>query len=478
MGREHERARADAGLGRTLKGKWRLDRLVGVGGTAVVYAATHRTGARVAIKLLRPELSRDLEVCRRFRREAYLANAVRHPGVVTINDDDTDEDGTPFLVMELLQGQSVETLCAAAGGRLEVAFVREMALTVLDVLQAAHEHGVVHRDIKPSNLFRLETGQFRVLDFGVAASTLPRLDESLHTTDRTFLGTPAFMAPEQARSRWAEVDAKTDVWAVGATMFRLLAGEPVHFADTVSEQLGLAMTTSARSLGSVMPDLPADLVRVVDRALEYRPCARFPSARAMHDALAGHEEALDARPRRAPDELEDAAMPVTFLTPLVDSTVSQRTPASARASSAPSTRRARELPRFRMAAGLLLPLAMLAFGWVAFTPRTPPGALAVVKRSYRAAEQAPLRSDSSRTVPAVARVVAVLPADSGANPLPADAPLRVRSQPTPNTQPSLKRKSDTRRLTESTPATTATTRGARALVPAPAATSDPFDQRL
>jgi serine/threonine-protein kinase len=274
-------------IGRTLKGKWRLDALLGMGGTGMVFAATHRTGARLAVKLLHPRLRTDAERCLRFRREAYVANAVRHPHVVSIFDDDVDADGTPFLVMELLEGASLETLRRAAQGKLEPALVRKVADGVLDVLAAAHVRKILHRDIKPSNLFLTREGAVKVLDFGVAAAALVVDGEGPHTHDNAVLGTPGYMAPEQARSQWERVDARSDLWALGATMFTLLSGEPVHLAETPSEQLGLAMTASARSLRTVAPELPAELVRVVDRALLYDPGARFANAETMRAALRG-----------------------------------------------------------------------------------------------------------------------------------------------------------------------------------------------
>src|SRR3954470_9392927 len=117
---------ARARLGRTVHGKWKLEALVGVGGMAAVYEARHRNGARVAIKMMHKRFSADQELCRRFLREAYLANAVQHPGVVVINDDGTDEEGTPFLVMELLEGDSLEALRQGAGGALEIGTVEKI----------------------------------------------------------------------------------------------------------------------------------------------------------------------------------------------------------------------------------------------------------------------------------------------------------------------------------------------------------------
>ena len=273
-----------ARLGTLVKEKWRLDRLIGTGGMAAVYAATHRNGKRVAIKMLHPELARSTDVRTRFLREGYLANKVEHDGVVSIADDDFTDDGTVFLVMELLEGETLERRWERKGRRLPIVEVLSIANELLDVLAAAHAKGIVHRDIKPENVFLTHAGKLKVLDFGIAR--LRQLSAGPTTTQNgTAMGTPAFMAPEQARGRWDEVDARSDVWAVGATMFSLLTGRFVHQAATSNEQLLAAMTTPARPITSLLPELPPEVARVVDRALAYKTAARWPDARAMQAAV-------------------------------------------------------------------------------------------------------------------------------------------------------------------------------------------------
>lgn len=274
--------RAEKRIGQTLSGKWQLDRVIGVGGMAAVYEATHRNRNRVAIKLLHPELSLDDGTRSRFLREGYVANTIRHPGAVQILDDDTTEEGVAFLVMELLQGESVEERIIRKGGLLEPAESLAIVSQVLEVLAAAHDQGVVHRDIKPDNLFLTLEGQLKVLDFGIA-----RLNQgdSRATKVGSFMGTPAFCAPEQARGRWDEVDSRTDIYSVGATLFTMLTGAHVHEAETSSEQLALAISATARSLKSVCPNAPKDLVELVDMSLAYDKEDRFQTSRAMGAAV-------------------------------------------------------------------------------------------------------------------------------------------------------------------------------------------------
>jgi serine/threonine-protein kinase len=276
--------RARARIGTTLNGKYRLDRLLGVGGMASVYAATHRNNKRVAVKVLHAELSILDEVRTRFMREGYVANTVEHPGAVAVLDDDAAEDGAAaFLVMELLEGETLAEACDRLGGKLPARAVLAVAYQVLEVLAAADAKGIVHRDIKPSNLFLTRTGHVKVLDFGVAR--MREVGSELATMSGLALGTPAFMAPEQALGKSAEIDGLTDVWALGATMFALATGGPVHTATSPQEQMVLSATRSARPLGSVEPEVSPAVAEIVDRALAFHKPSRWPSAAAMRDAV-------------------------------------------------------------------------------------------------------------------------------------------------------------------------------------------------
>jgi len=319
------RARAEARIGSTLRGKYHLDRVLGIGGMATVFAATHRNQAELAVKVLHPELSLRDDLKKRFLREGYVANSVKHPGAVLVVDDDVAEDGSAFLVMELLRGATVEDLWERAGRQLSTRAVTALTLQLLDVLAAAHEKAIVHRDLKPANLFLTLDGTLKVLDFGIARLR-DALGSSEHATRTgTLMGTPAFMAPEQAQAVADEIDGQTDVWAVGATMFTLMSGQLVHDGDNSSQLLIRAGTSRARGVASVVPGVEAAIASVVDRALVFEKPGRWSSAAEMRDALLGAAtqaygkppgrdpllDLLSVRPSRRPDSGVAESVPGT-----------------------------------------------------------------------------------------------------------------------------------------------------------------------
>jgi serine/threonine-protein kinase len=283
----------EARIGQTLSGKWRIDGVLDVGGMAAVYVATHRNGRKCAIKILHARFARDPEVRRRFLREGYVANKIDHPGAVAILDDDTTEDGAPFLVMELLDGYSLAAWLTRAGGSLPAQEVLGIAGQVLEVLEVAHTNGVIHRDLKPGNVFVTKTGHAKLLDFGLArirdgsASIVP-------TAAGVVLGTAGYMSPEQARGAPDQVDARSDIFAVGAVMFRALSGRRVHEKQSAFDVMLAAMKEQAPSLRTALPGATRLLVAAVDKALAFDKAARWQTAREMREALeAAYEESRE-----------------------------------------------------------------------------------------------------------------------------------------------------------------------------------------
>jgi len=313
-GADSHESRARARIGQVLRGKWRLDSLLGVGGMAAVYAATHRNQKRGAVKILHAEVAAQPDAQQRFVREGYVANSVDHEGVVSVLDDDVSDDGCAFLVMELLKGESVSTVAERwPGERVPAVDVLQIADELLDILAAAHQRGIVHRDLKPENLFLTHDRKLKVLDFGIA-----KLHELSYggskTATGTLMGTPAFMPPEQALGEWSRVDARSDLWAVGATMFNLLTGKPLHDADTMQKLLLAHMTKPPPPLLSVDRTLPPEVGAIVDRALAFQQEQRFPDARSMQAAVRAARQRL-AGGEQPSTRIGSSAMPTPVMAP-------------------------------------------------------------------------------------------------------------------------------------------------------------------
>ncbi len=283
---EGQEAEAEARVGRVLNDKYTLERLLGTGGMGAVYLARHRNGARVAVKILHSTLARNPAVRERFLREAYAANKVEHHGVVTVLDDDTvrggEDDGAAYLVMELLEGESLDDRAARSPPVDEQEILRVFD-AVLDVLDAAHAKGVVHRDLKPDNIFLARDPddptrvKVKVLDFGLA-----RLAEAAGNTQFGLaLGTPSYMAPEQAAGRHDEIDGRTDLFALGATGFRILASRRIHEEENLVMLVAKMATEPAPPIRSVAPNVSPGVAAIIDRALAFERADRYPSAAEM-----------------------------------------------------------------------------------------------------------------------------------------------------------------------------------------------------
>jgi eukaryotic-like serine/threonine-protein kinase len=275
-------ARTQGRVGTVFAGRWRVDERIGAGGMATVYAVSDRHGNRAALKMLHAQLSRDPQTRARFVREGKVANSVAHPGVVRVLDDGVTDDGIAFLVLELLEGETIEARRLRLGGKLPVEEVLDTADMALDALAAAHAKQIIHRDVKPENFFLCLDGNVKLLDFGLARM---KVEGAEATRTGVTIGTPEFMPPEQALGRRDSVDARSDVWGLGATMFNAITGQYVHDAPTLHEQLMASATKRARPIRSLAPQVPVAVAAVIDRALELEMGDRWQSAQAMQDAL-------------------------------------------------------------------------------------------------------------------------------------------------------------------------------------------------
>jgi eukaryotic-like serine/threonine-protein kinase len=277
-------------------GAYVISRRIGTGGCGTVYAAEHRVlGRKVAVKVLHRQLAGMPQFTLRFVQEARAVNLIRHPGIVDIHDFDTLEDGRPFYVMELVDGISLAALLAQRGP-----LTPREALRILDplcdALEAAHGRGVIHRDVKASNVIVADHApdwQVKLVDFGIAKILHPEPAERGITTQGQRLGTPHYMAPEQLRGE--PVDARTDVYALGVLLFRMLTDSYPFQASEVDEIERMHLETPPPPPSGWRPVSPA-IDAVVLRAMDKHPDRRFESAAAFQAALRLAVDAPAARP--------------------------------------------------------------------------------------------------------------------------------------------------------------------------------------
>lgn len=343
-----------------LGGRYRLLDPVGRGGMGTVYTAIQEgLGRRVAVKLLDPRLAEDRDQLERFRREAEVVAALGHPNIVQVTDFQYPDDVNrqPFLVMELLRGESFGA-CIARQSALPFGRVAFIAAQVLSALTAAHRAGVVHRDIKPDNVFLLADAAVpdtvKVLDFGIAKMSIE--GQAKLTGTGAMLGTPAFMAPEQARGA-VDVDARADIYAVGAMMYQALTGKLPYEAPSVPALLFAIVEKSPAPLREARPDVPAELVAIVERAMAKDRNARFSDAEEMRRALAPWSGLPASMP---PPVSATAATLVGAATPLPEATpiVVHRTPPPP---NAPKTEKSPEAgpPKRSLAAMMMITLVVI-----------------------------------------------------------------------------------------------------------------------
>lgn len=272
--------------GSFLGNKWQIVQRLGTGGMASVYEAQHRNGKRVAIKILHTDLIPEKNAIERFLREGYLTNAIEHPGVVSVLDDGMTEEGAPYLVMEFLEGEDLGRRLRRLGKPLNIPDVMAIAVALLDALTAAHEAEIVHRDLKPDNVFLCADGPVKVLDFGIARLLASaRGDTKPMTETGVALGTVQYMAREQALGELDQIDAQTDLWALGATLYQALSLQYLYESRSNIEFLAQLLQNNPRPIEQVNPELPTEIAEVINRALRHDKRERWASAAAMREAL-------------------------------------------------------------------------------------------------------------------------------------------------------------------------------------------------
>jgi len=306
-------------IGRTIAGKYRITRLLGKGGMGVVFAGVHAwTHRQVAIKVLASELATTEGITERFLREARAAAMISHPNAVEVLDmgADTESDGSIYLVLEFLRGESLNARLERCR-TLSKEETAAVLLPVMDVLRIAHGKGIVHRDIKPDNIFlsyNEETDETRpkLLDFGIAKVREAEGRVGLATQSGMTMGTPAYMSPEQVRDA-SRVGPPADIWSMGVVWYECLSGFLPFRGNTANELLIAIATTAAIPLRTVAPSLPPQLAATIDRALHPNAGRRFTSIVEFADALAeAYESAGIALPRlRRDNAVETAAISIS-----------------------------------------------------------------------------------------------------------------------------------------------------------------------
>jgi serine/threonine-protein kinase len=333
-GGSRSNARDDVAEHKILARKYELLDLIGKGGMGKVYEARHvDLDSRVAVKLLNSSQGKE-----RFLQEARVAAQIGHDNICPVLDIGRDEEGTSFLVMPLLRGESLRSLVTREG-RLGLERAGDIALQVLSALSAAHAQNIVHRDIKPENIFLTQVAErsdfVKLLDFGISkilrppsdtdetmSSTIRREQEESLTQEGALLGTPKYMSPEQAVGE-KSLDHRADIYSLGVVLFLTLTGELPFKGQTHVEIITKLLTAPLPSLRSIRPDIPVKVEAVVLKALQRDPEDRFLSADAFRDALraalACDQETDAPAPEEAEDTLENPAEPQEPATPISES---------------------------------------------------------------------------------------------------------------------------------------------------------------
>ena len=274
-------------VGAVLNGRWRLLKLLGEGGMGAVFEADSMRGeGKRAIKLLHPEFSKEEQILQRFFAEAQTSQSLQHPNIARTFESGRAEDGTPYLVMELLQGMPLSSWIDA-GQPIPPAQAGPIIHSVLQALHVAHARRIVHRDMKPDNLFmtRDAAGQYvvKVLDFGIAKVMDAAGGMGNKTRTGVLLGTPGYMSPEQIKNSKA-VDARSDLWAVGIIFYEMLTCRLPYEAENEFARLTAVLTDDAKPIEAVMPQLAA-WSGFFRRALAREAVDRFQTAEEMAQAI-------------------------------------------------------------------------------------------------------------------------------------------------------------------------------------------------
>jgi serine/threonine protein kinase len=267
--------------------RYKIIRKIASGGMGEVYEAIDpQLDRKIALKVLPPEIARDPGRLQRFLREAKTASSLNHPAVIQIHEIANDGD-THFISMEYVEG---ETLAARlAKGKLEIREAMDIALTIAEALQAAHSKGIIHRDIKPSNIMMANSGQIKIVDFGLAKlqttseEIRPTSELPTKTSSGIVIGTPLYMSPEQALGK--DLDQRSDIFSFGVLLYEMFSGYKPFSGGDIKAVIGQILYRQPQQVRSLRADLPPDLELVISRCLKKEPAERYQDITAVLNDL-------------------------------------------------------------------------------------------------------------------------------------------------------------------------------------------------
>ena len=284
-------ANIEVTIGTILSDTYEIMRVLGEGGMGAVWEASHLRlpGKRCAVKVLHAQASADQEAYARFRREADIASRIGHPNIIEVLDWNTLPSGSPYLVLEYLDGEDLAARLAR--GPVPLAEALSIARQIGSALKAAHANQVVHRDLKPGNIFLVPrevdgviVDHVKVLDFGISKI---RNSQTVQTQDAVLLGTPQYMAPEQALGKNHEIDGRTDVFALAAIVYEMLSGRPAFLGASLAEVVFKVVYEPVTPLPQLVPDVPPTVAAAIEHAMQKSASDRYPDVSSFIEALTG-----------------------------------------------------------------------------------------------------------------------------------------------------------------------------------------------